>query len=83
MAAPAESVTIRDRIHVLSTSTERVGLFDEVFSYEDQARRTHIIIIPYEELEGKTEEEQIAIVTERIRAQVEERKSWAGRKITI
>ena len=83
MAAPGEEVTIKDWIHVLSTSPERVGLFDEVISYEDQARRIHLITIPFEELEGKTDEEQLAIVIGRIRAQIEERKRWVGRKITV
>ena len=83
MAALGEEVTIKDMIHVLSTSPERVGLFDEVISYQDQARRTYLIIIPSEELEGKTDEEQERIITERIRAQIAERKRWIGREITV
>ena len=83
MAAPPEHITILDRIHVMSTSPERVGLFDEIISYQDQARRTYLIIIPSEELEEKTDEEQERIIRDRIRAQVEERRRWIGRGMTI
>ena len=45
--------------------------------------RTYVLTIPSEELEGKTEDEQLAIITERIRAQTAERARWVGREVAI
>ena len=66
----------------LVSTTKRAEALGFV-TYQDQAMRTYVLTIPAEELEGKTEEEQLAIITERIRAQVAERTRWVGREVTI
>ena len=68
---------------MLSTREGRVGKWDDVITYLDALGRIGMIIISSENLEGKPEEEQIRIIQERIRAQVEERERWIRRKITI
>ena len=45
--------------------------------------RTYVLTIPAEELEAKPEDEQLTIITERIRAQVTERARWVGREVTV
>ena len=66
-------VRIIDRTRIPSPDPARIGKYDEIITYQDQALRTYILTIPAEELEGKTDIEQLDIITERIRAQVQER----------
>ena len=83
MAAPPREVEIQDRIRMLSTREGRVGKWDDAITYLDALGRTGFIIISSEDLEGKPDEEQVRVIQERIRAQVEERERWIRRKITI
>jgi len=80
---PPGRVRIIDRTRIPSPDPQRVGRYDEIITYQDEALRTYVLTIPAEELEEKTEEEQLAIITERIKAQVQERKRWVGREIAI
>jgi len=83
-APPAPGrVRIIDRVRIPSPEPGRVGKYDELITYQDEAMRTYVLSIPAEDLEGKTEEEQLAIITERIRAQIQERRRWVGREIQI
>ena len=45
--------------------------------------RTRVVSIPYEKLEGKSEEEQLAIITEAIKAMESERSRFVGKEITL
>lgn len=80
---PPGRVRIIDRVKIPSADPLRVGRWDEVITYQDEALRTFVITIPAEELEGKTETEQVEIIAKRIKVQVEERKRWIGREIAI
>jgi hypothetical protein len=85
LAAPPAPGRIRilDRTRIPSPEPNRIGKYDEVITYMDPSMRTYVLTIPAEELEGKSEEEQLKIITERIKAQVAERTRWIGREITL
>jgi len=80
---PPGRVRIIDRVRIPSPDPARIGKYDEVITYQDEAMRTYVLTIPAEELEEKPEEEQLKIITERIRAQIAERKRWVGREIQV
>jgi len=80
---PPGRVRIIDRVRIPSPDPARIGKYDEVITYQDEAMRTYVLTIPSEELEEKPEEEQLRIITERIRAQIAERKRWVGREIQV
>jgi len=80
---PPGKIRIIDRVRIPSPDPARVGKFDEIITYQDQALRTYMVTIPAEELEGKTEEEQEQIIAKYIKAQVAERQRWVGREIAI
>ena len=83
-APPAPGrVRILDRTRIPSPEPGRIGKYDELVTYQDQAMRTYVLTIPGEELEGLPEDEQLRIITDRIRAQVTERARWVGREVTI
>jgi hypothetical protein len=84
VAPPAPGrVRILDRTRIPSPEPGRLGKYDEIITYQDATLRTYVLTIPAEELEGKPEEEQLRIITERIKAQIAERTRWVGREITI
>jgi len=80
---PPGKVRIIDRTRIPSPDPGRIGKFDEIITYQDEAMRTYVLTIPAEELEEKPEEEQLKIISERIRAQIAERKRWIGREIAV
>ena len=80
---PAGRVRILDRTRIPSPEPGRIGKYDEIVTYQDAAMRTYVLTIPSEELEGKTEDEQLALIIERIRAQTAERARWTGREVTL
>ena len=45
--------------------------------------RTRVVTIPYEELEGKSDEEQWAIIQNYIRKAEAERRKFIGREIKL
>ena len=80
---PAGRVRILDRTRIPSPEPGRIGKYDEIVTYQDAAMRTYVLSIPGEELETKPEDEQLAIIVERIRAQTAERARWVGREVTL
>ena len=80
---PAGRIRILDRTRIPSPEPGRIGKFDEILTYQDAAMRTYVLTVPSEELEEKPEAEQLAIITERIRAQTAERARWVGREVTL
>ena len=80
---PAGRVRILDRTRIPSPEPGRIGKYDEIITYQDAAMRTYVLTISAEELEGKTEDEQLAIITERIRVQTAERARWVGREVAL
>ena len=80
---PAGRVRILDRTKIPSPEPGRIGKYDEIITYQDPAMRTYVLSLPAEELEGKTEEEQLVLITERIRVQTAERARWTGREVAL
>jgi muramidase (phage lysozyme) len=74
---------IVDLSKVPSAEAGRAGRYDLIVTYQDAAGRMRIVTIPYEEFEGKTDEEQDAVLREYIRTQEEERLRFIGRELTI
>ncbi|TDA32459.1 MAG: hypothetical protein DSO04_02185 [Hadesarchaea archaeon] len=72
-----------DRTRMPSLDTSRMGRYDETITFMDDRGRTYVLVIPAEELEGKSEEEQARIIAERARALVGQRSSWTGRELSI
>ena len=84
MSAPAGgTVRIIDQTIIPSPDPKRLGKKDLVITYQDEALRTRVVIIPYEELEGKSDEEQWKIIVEAIRKQEAERRKFIGREIKL
>jgi len=74
---------IIDLAKVPSAEPGRAGKYDLIVTYQDAAGRVRIVTLPYEEFEGKTEEEQAEILKKYVRAQEEERLRFVGKEITI
>jgi len=83
----AEVPTLRFRIvdvvKLPSAEEGRIGKYDVVVTYQDINGRTRVVTIPWEVLEGKTEDEQLAIISEYIRKEEGFRKAMIGREITV
>jgi len=83
----AEVPTLRFRIvdvvKLPSAEEGRIGKYDVVVTYQDTNGRTRVVTIPWEVLEGKTEDEQLAIISEYIRKEEGFRKAMIGREITV
>jgi len=83
----AEVPTLRFRIvdvvKLPSAEEGRIGKYDVVVTYQDANGRTRVVTIPWERLEGKTEDEQLAIISEYIRKEEGFRKAMIGREITV
>jgi len=54
-----------------------------MITYMDEAMRAGVVTIHAELLEGKPDAEQERIIAQAIKAEVEERRKWAGREIAI
>lgn len=74
---------IIDLSKVPSAEAGRAGKYDLIVTYQDTAGRVRIVTIPYEEFEGKSEEEQEELIRKYIRIQESERLRFIGREIKI
>lgn len=74
---------IVDVVKLPSAEEGRIGKYDVVVTYQDANRRTRVVTIPWEMLEGKTDEEQFAIITDYIRREEGFRKAMIGRELII
>jgi hypothetical protein len=82
MATVGRRVKIQDMTVVPSAEPGRIGKKDVIVTYQDEAMRVRIITIPYENIEGKAENEVVTIITNAIKAQEAERTKYIGREIT-
>lgn len=78
-----ETYKIMDLSKIPSGKEGRVGKYDLIISYQDSAGRMRTTEIPYEDYEGKTEEEQFELIREAIRKAEEERQRHMGKEVTI
>jgi len=89
MVVPAPSkpgagkIRIIDRVRVPSPDPTRIGKFDYMITYMDEAMRAGVLTINGELLDGKTDDEQARIIAAAAKKEVEERQKWAGREIPI
>lgn len=81
--AEAKRVKIVDMIVMPSAEPTRLGKKDAVVTYQDEVMRVRVVTIPYEELAGKTEEEQLRKITEVIKAQEAERTRFIGKELAL
>ena len=83
--APEGSTTVKiiDVAKVPSAEPGRAGKYDVIVTYQDSAGRVRIVTIPYEELKGKSPEEQEAVIAKYIRASEEERLRFIGKEIKL
>jgi len=83
LMAVARRVKIVDVTVIPSAEAGRLGKKDAVVTYQDEAMRVRVITIPYENLEGKSEAEQLALIAEAIKAQEAERARLVGKELTF
>jgi len=89
MAAPAPTpaspgkIRIIDRVRVPSPDPTRIGKFDYMVTYMDEALRAGVVTIHAELLDGKPDAEQERIIAAAAKKEVTERAKWAGREISI
>ena len=85
MMADEGSVTFKiiDVTKIPSAEAERMGKYDLVITYQDNAGRVRVVTIPYENIAGKPDAEQMKIIGDAIRAQEAERLKFLGKTITI
>jgi hypothetical protein len=81
--APRRSIKIVDMFEIPSGQPERLGKYDVIITYQDEAMRTRTVTIPREELEGKSDTEKLATITKAIRAKEAERSAVVGKSIEI
>jgi len=81
--APRRSVKIVDMFEIPSGQPERLGKYDVIVTYQDEAMRTRTVTIPREELEGKSDTEKLATITKAIRAKEAERSAVVGKSVEI
>jgi hypothetical protein len=79
----AGKVRIIDRVKVPSPDPGRVGKFDYMITYIDEAMRAGVVTMWAEILDGKTDAEQERLIAERIKAEIAERVKWTGREISV
>ena len=83
MALPPRKYKIVDMTVIPSAEPGRIGKYDAVITYQDEAMRTRVVVVPYEKIEGKPEEEAFKIIAEAIRRKEAERLKYIGREVTI
>jgi len=87
VAYMAEEVRPRFRIidftKVPSAEEGRIGKYDAIVTYQDDAGRVRVITIPWEKLEGKNEDEILSIVADYIRRSGRLRMALIGREIVV
>ena len=79
----AGKIRIIDRVRVPSPDPTRIGKFDYMVTYMDEAMRAGVVTIHAELLDGKSDAEQERVIASMIKAEVAERRKWAGREIGI
>ena len=79
----AGKIRIIDRVRVPSPDPARIGKFDYMITYMDEAMRAGVATIHAELLDGKPDDEQERVIAGMIRAEVAERRRWTGREIGI
>ena len=79
----AGKIRIIDRVRVPSPDPARIGKFDYMITYMDEAMRAGVVTIHAELLDGKPEDEQERVIAGMIKAEVAERRRWTGREIGI
>jgi len=83
MALPPRKFKIVDIVTIPSAEKGRLGKYDAVITYQDEALRTRVVVIPYEKIKGKPEEEAFKIIAEAIRRKETERLKYIGKEVTI
>lgn len=78
-----QKVKIIDMTILPSAEAGRMGKKDLVITYQDDNLRARIILIPTERIEGKSEEERLALIADVIRSQEGERRQFIGREISV
>ena len=82
-APGAGKIRIIDRVRVPSPDPARVGKFDYMITYMDEAMRAGVVTIHAELLDGKPDADQEKIIAMAAKKVVTERQKWAGREIGI
>jgi len=80
---PAKVFKILDLTKVPSAEAGRIGKYDLLVTYQDAAGRVRITKLPYEQFEGKSEEEQEKLIREAILREESERLKFIGREIKL
>lgn len=83
MAAAGATFKIVDIVKIPSAEPDRAGKYDLVVTYQDLVGRTRIVTIPFEQWEGKSEEEKIALLKKYIQAEESERLAFIGKEIKL
>ena len=83
MALPPRKFKIVDIVTIPSAEKGRLGKYDAVITYQDEALRTRVVVIPYEKIEGKSPDEMLSIIASAIKRQEAERLQLIGKEITI
>ena len=81
--APERRIKIVDVFEIPSADPARLGKYDVIVTYQDEAMRARTIVIPREELEGKPPEERLRVIANAIRAKELERLQIVGKEIVI
>ena len=79
----AGKIRIIDRVRVPSPDPLRIGKFDYMVTYMDEAMRAGVVTIHAELLDGKPDAEQERVIAAAAAKEVTERAKWAGREIAI
>ena len=66
-----------------SAEPGREGKMDAIITYMDNAGRTRMIVIPYEELKGKSDEEKFEIIKKKVFEHEKERLTFIGKEFKI
>ena len=83
MTLPPRKYKIVDITVIPSAEPGRIGKKDAVITYQDEALRTRVVVIPYEKIEGKSPDEMLKIIASAIKRQEAERLQLIGKEITI
>jgi hypothetical protein len=81
--APERRIKIVDMFEIPSAEPNRLGKYDVIITYQDEAMRARTITIPREELEGKSPEERLRIIANAIKRKEEERLAIVGKEILV
>ena len=74
---------ILDLSKVPSGEANRAGKYDLIVTYQDTAGRVRIVTLPYEEFQGKSVDEQRAVLAKYIKSEESERLAHIGTTISV